>query len=247
MSPTEETSHDIPGLDTSGVFREYAIFNERALAKAPSNLSYEETASLVCSGLTAWNALYGCNPIKAGSWVLVQGTGGVSMFAVQFALAAGATVIATTSSDAKAKMLKDLGVHHVLDYKQDTNWGETARKLTPRGLGCDHVIEVGGPSTINETFKCVARGGVIDVIGFLSGQENVENSPSWIKPLIGACIVRGVEVGNRQQIAEMVRAIEGKDIKPVMDSEAFTLRQMPDVYRRVWAGKHMGKAVVSGV
>lgn len=148
------------------------------------------------------------------------------MFAIKFALAAGATVIDTTSSDAEAKLLKYLGVHHMLKYKQDVNWGGIARKFTLRGLGCGHVIEVGGPSTINQSLNCVARGDMVDVIRFLSGQRNDPSAPPWIKPLIGVCIVQGVEVGSREQIANMMRAIESKDIKLVMDSESFTLRQI---------------------
>ncbi|KAF4965621.1 hypothetical protein FSARC_6608 [Fusarium sarcochroum] len=247
MAPNEETSDDVLGLLAPGVLCEYAFLNERKLAKAPQNLSYEETAGLVCSGLTAWNALYGLNPIKPGSWVLAQGTGGVSMYAIKFALAAGASVVATTSSDTKANFLRSLGVQHVLDYRQDPKWGKTARALTPRNLGFDHVIEVGGQTTIKQSFKCVARGGSIDVIGFLSGQENDSNAPSWIQPLIGACIVRGVEVGSRQQVKEMVKAIEAQNIKPVLDDVAFTLLELPEVYKRVWAGKHTGKAVISGI
>ncbi|KAJ4264291.1 hypothetical protein NW762_005487 [Fusarium torreyae] len=247
MAPNEETSDDVPGLLATGVLCEYVVFNERKLAKAPHNLSYEETASLVCSGLTAWNALYGLNPIKPGSWVLVQGTGGVSMYAIKFALAAGASVVATTSSDAKADSLKHLGVQHVLNYKEDSTWGETARALTPRGLGFDHIIEVGGQSTIKQSFKAVARGGSIDVIGFLSGHENDPDAPSCIQPLLNACIVRGVEVGSREQVREMVKAIEAQNIKPVLDHVTFTLHELPEVYKRVWAGKHTGKAVISGI
>ncbi|KAJ3541035.1 hypothetical protein NM208_g4790 [Fusarium decemcellulare] len=247
MAPNEENSGDVLGLATPGVLCEYAVLNERKLAIARQNLSYGETAGLVCSGLTAWNALYGLNPIKPGSWVLVQGTGGVSMFAVKFALAAGASVIATTSSDHKAKLLKDLGVQHVLNYRKDPDWGKTARDLTPRGLGVDHVIEVGGQATIKQSFKCVARGGSIDVIGFLSGQENDADAPSWIQPLIRACIVRGIEVGSREQLKEMVKAIEAQDIKPVLDDVTFTLRELPEVYKRIWAGRHTGKVVISGI
>ena len=108
----------------------------------PENLSFNEACTLSCAALTAWNALYGLNALKPGDWVLTQGTGGVSIFAIQFALAAGATVIATTSSEDKGKRLKELGAHHVINYKKDPDWGKTAKNLSPGKLGVHHVIEV---------------------------------------------------------------------------------------------------------
>ncbi|KAI8214454.1 hypothetical protein K4K52_000937 [Colletotrichum sp. SAR 10_76] len=227
-APTVETGRGVCGLDAPGVF-------------------CEEAATLPCSALTAWNALYGYNPIKPGSWVLVQGTGGVSMFAIQFALAAGASVIATTSSEAKAALLREMGVKHIINYKEDHEWGETTRKLTPGGLGCDHVIEVGGPATIRQSFQCVARGGVINVIGFLAGQTQGPDDPTFLEPLVRACVVRGVEVGSRQQLEDMIKAIECQDIKPVLDSVEFSLRELKQVYERVWKREHFGKAVITGI
>lgn len=237
----------MPGLTSQGVFCEYAVWNERRLALSPNNLTDIETASFVCSGLTAWNALYGYLPIKPGSWVLAQGTGGVTMFAIQFAVAGGATVVATTGSKEKYDILKKMGVRHIINYREDPRWGETARKLTPGGLGFHHVIEVGGSITIAQSFEAVALGGVIDVIGFLTGQDNNEHSPSWISPLVRACTVRGIEVGSREQVHEMVAAIEAQNIRPIMDTEQFTLKQIKDGYRRVWAGKHFGKLQVVGI
>lgn len=246
-APTMITGRGVPGLDAPGVFCEHAVFDKRALANIPKNLSCEEAATLPCSALTAWNALYGYAPIKPGSWVLVQGTGGVSMFAIQFALAAGATVIATTSSDAKAATLRRMGVEHIINYTRDRKWGETARKLTPVGLGCDHIIEVGGPATIRQSFECVARGGVISVIGFLAGQTHGPDDPTFLEPLVRACVVRGVEVGSRQQLEDMIKAIESQDIKPVLDEVKFSLHELKQVYRRVWNREHFGKVVISGV
>ncbi|KAF9876165.1 hypothetical protein CkaCkLH20_06108 [Colletotrichum karsti] len=246
-APTEETGVGICGLDAPGVFREHAVFHERALARAPANLSYEESATLPCSALTAWNALYGYAPIKPDSWVLVQGTGGVSVFAIRFALAAGATVIATTSSDAKAAVLRAMGVQHVINYERDREWGKMARALTPRGLGCDHVIEVAGPATMRQSFRCVARGGVIDVIGFLAGQTQAPEDPTFLEPLVRACIVRGVEVGSREQLQDMIKAIEARDIKPVLDDARFSLKELKQVYKRVWNREHFGKVAISGI
>ncbi|KAF4873819.1 Zinc-type alcohol dehydrogenase-like protein [Colletotrichum siamense] len=246
-APTVETGRGVCGLDAPGVFCEYALFDQRALSKIPKNLSYKEAATLPCSALTAWNALYGYSQIKPGSWILVQGTGGVSMFAIQFAVAAGASVIATTSSEAKAALLRKMGVKHIINYREDHEWGETARKLTPGGRGCDHVIEVGGPATIRQSFQCVARGGFINVIGFLAGQTQGPEDPTFLEPLVRACVVRGVEVGSRQQLEDMIKAIECHDIKPVLDSVEFSLRELKQVYERVWKREHFGKAVITGI
>ena len=125
-----------------GALREYGVFEESGLVRMPGNLSFNEACTLSCAALTAWNALYGLNALKPGDWVLTEGTGGVSIFAIQFALAAGATVIATTSSDDKATRLKELGAQHVINYKKDTEWGKTAKNLSPGKLGVHHVIEV---------------------------------------------------------------------------------------------------------
>lgn len=133
-----------------------------------------------------------------------------------------------------------------LTTKKIRSGGETARKLTPGGLGCDHVIEVGGPATIRQSFQCVARGGVINVIGFLAGQIQGLGDPTFLEPLVRACVVRGVEVGSRQQLEDMIKAIECQDIKPVLDSVEFSLKELKQVYERVWK-EHFGKAVITGI
>jgi NADPH:quinone reductase-like Zn-dependent oxidoreductase len=135
----------------------------------PSNLSFNQAATLSCAGVTAWNALYGVagQQVKPGDWVLTMGTGGVSVFAVQFAKAAGAKVIATTSSSAKADVLKRLGADYVLNYKETANWGEEAKKIS--GIGVDFVIEVGGPTTFGQSLKAVKIGGTVAIIGFVGG------------------------------------------------------------------------------
>jgi len=167
----------------------------------PSSLSYEQGSTLTCAGLTAWNALYGSKPLAPGDVVLTQGTGGVSIFAVQFAKAAGATVIATTSSTEKAERLKQLGADHVINYKEVKDWGKEAKKLTPRGEGVDHVVEVGGPESIKQSFEAIKMGGVISVIGFVGG---VEGGPGFLEPLMRICTVRGILVGSRVQFEAMV-------------------------------------------
>lgn len=152
---TADTIKTALGGVVDGTLRRYAVFPETGLARAPSNLSQTEAGTLTCAPLTAWNALFGLKSraVAPGDVVLTQGTGGVSLAGIQFAKAAGATVIATTSSDEKAKRLEKLGADFVINYKKDPNWGETARNLSPGKHGVDHVIEVGGPGTMEQSLK----------------------------------------------------------------------------------------------
>jgi NADPH:quinone reductase-like Zn-dependent oxidoreductase len=147
------------GGTIDGSLRQYGAYDEQGLVHMPKNLNFLEGATLTCAALTAWNGLYGLESraLKQGDVVLTQGTGGVSNFALQFAKAAGATVIATTSSKEKAETLKKLGADHVINYKEDANWGETAKKLTPGGEGVTHVIEVGGPTTMKQVCSFVSQ------------------------------------------------------------------------------------------
>ncbi|KAL4814826.1 hypothetical protein BDW67DRAFT_176797 [Aspergillus spinulosporus] len=245
VSSAEAASTAIGGA-VDGTFREYGVFDQQGLVSMPNNLTYEEGCSIMGAGLTAWNALMGgSNPVRLGDCVLTQGTGGVSLAAIQFALAAGAVVIATTSSEEKAKKLESLGVHHIINYKKDPDWGTTAKLLSPRGLGCTHVIEVGGQNTMKQSLKCVAPGGEIAVIGFLAGQGTVkEGDPSMLEALSRMCSIRGIEVGSRLQFEEMIRVMETVGIKPILDQRRFSLEQLKDAYQYLWEQKHFGKVVV---
>ncbi|OJJ89281.1 zinc-dependent alcohol dehydrogenase family protein [Aspergillus glaucus CBS 516.65] len=240
---------DIPAAQTGlggvidGTLRQYGVFNENGLVKTPKNLNYLESSTLSCAALTSWNALYGLKPLKPGETVLVQGTGGVSMFALQFAKAAGATVIATTSSEAKAQKLKQLGADHIINYKSDPNWGETARKFTPDSAGVDYIIEVGGTGTLAQSFKAIKFEGVISIIGFLGG-VNPQGQPSILDSLSHICTVRGVYIGSKALMNDMVKAIEANDIRPVVDEKVFTLEQAREAYEYMWAQKHFGKLAI---
>jgi len=169
----------------------------------PPSLTFQEGATLSCAAVTAWNALYGLKPLAPGEVVLTQGTGGVSIFAIQFAKAAGATVIATTSSERKSEILKKLGADHVINYKATPEWGAIAKKLTPGELGAHHVIEVGGPSTMAQSLEAVKTDGIISLIGFLGGVDK-KDEPSYLETLTRNCIVRGFVVGSRAQFEDMV-------------------------------------------
>lgn len=225
-----------------GTLRQYGVFNETGLVKSPKNLNALESSSLPCAALTSWNALFGLKPLQPGQTVLVQGTGGVSMFALQFAKATGATVIATTSSAEKADKLKKLGADHVINYKTDTNWGETARKLTRDNAGVDHIVEVGGSATLQQSFKCIKFEGVVSIIGFLGA--NPKDQPGVLDALTHICTVRGTYVGSKALMNNMVRAIEANDIHPVLDEKVFTLDQTREAYEYMLAQKHFGKLAI---
>lgn len=220
-----------------GTLRQYGVFNETGLSRSPANLNDVETATLTCAGLTAWNALFGLKPLKPGQWVLTQGTGGVSLFALQFAKAAGARVISTSSSAEKCETLKKLGADHVINYKEDPKWGETAKKLTA-GDGVDHVVEVGGAGTLEQSCAAIRFEGVISIIGFLSGQKTEITA---VHALMHICTFRGVYVGSRQQLEEMISCIEANDLHPVVDDKVFTLEQAKEAYQFMWDKKHFGK------
>ena len=217
------------GGKVDGVLRQYGAFDESGLVHMPSNLNFLEASTLSCAPVTAWNALYGLKDLKPGDWVLTQGTGGVSVIAVQFAKAAGARVIATTSSNDKAAKLKQLGADHVINYKEDEKWGETAKKITG-GRGVQHVLEVGGPTTMKQSFNAIAIDGIISIIGFLGGVKG-ENPPTFLDNLNHICIVRGVLVGSREQMEAMNRAIEANNIHPVVDDKVFKLEEAKDAYQ----------------
>ncbi|KAH8655461.1 hypothetical protein BX600DRAFT_69103 [Xylariales sp. PMI_506] len=238
---TPEAIQTSLGSVLDGVFRQYAIFDEQGLVRQPKNLSHEESSALPCAAATSWNALYGLKPLKPGQTVLVQGTGGVSIFALQFAKAAGATVIATTSSNAKIETLKKLGADHVINYKDDPSWGKTAKRLSPGGEGVDHVIEVGGAATMGQSFDAVKLEGIISIIGFLSGAKPEVNI---LDCLTRVFTVRGIVVGSKAMMEDMVEAIEGSDIHPVLDKRVSKLEQTREAYEYLWNGSHFGKVVV---
>ncbi|PLB43628.1 zinc-binding oxidoreductase [Aspergillus steynii IBT 23096] len=233
------------GGSVDGCLQQYRVFSELSLVHAPRNLTPLETSTLPCAAITAWNGLYGVKPLKPGQTVLVQGTGGVSLFALQFAKAAGATAIATTSSAAKAQRLKELGADHVINYREDPNWGETARKLTRHGV--DHVIEVGGPNTLRQSLKCLKMEGVVSVIGYVGGMTSTpgqEQPPQLLDTLTGASIVRGIQTGSKEQMLDMIKAIEASDIKPVMDKRVFGFGEAREAFQYLWDQRHFGKVVI---
>ncbi|OAG40802.1 hypothetical protein AYO21_04879 [Fonsecaea monophora] len=233
------------GGTAHGCLRKYAVFPASGLVHAPSNLTPTEAGTLTCAPLTSWNALFGLQSraLKPGDVVLTQGTGGVSLSALQFAKASGATVIATTSSEEKAKRLEKLGADIVINYKKDPNWGETAKSLSPGKVGVDHIIEVGGPGSMAQSLKAIKPEGVISVIGFLGGPK-AEDEPSTLAALSAACIIRGILIGSKAQLIEMNRCIDANNIHPVVDEKMFSFKDAHEAYEYQWQQKNFGKVVI---
>lgn len=233
------------GSSSDGVLRKYAVFDETALVAPPKNITQLQASTLSCAAVTAWNAFYGIadRSLKAGDYVLTQGTGGVSLFAIQIALAAGANVIATTSSSAKADRLKALGVHHVINYREDPRWGETARQLTPDKAGVDHILEVVGDSSMSQSLKAIKMEGVISIIGFLGGKID---RPNWgsVDFLSSLAIVRGTSVGSKQQFEALNSFIESHNIQPIVDPNVFAFEDASRAFQYLWDQKQWGKVVI---
>jgi len=234
--PAREVMGDVPGDGADGFAREFVIAPTTSFTRAPQGFSDAESATLTCAGLTAWRALVVNGQVKSGETVLVQGTGGVSIFALQFAKAAGATVIATSSSDEKLERLREMGADHLINYRQDEKWGETARKLTG-GRGVDHVVEIGGSGTMPQSIAATRIGGHISLIGVLAG---VGGNVPTVFVMQGNQRIIGLTVGARRHQQDMIRAIEANGIRPVIDRH-FPLEQIADAFRHQESGKHFGK------
>lgn len=222
-----------------GVLAEYVLFDQQGLVHLPSHLSFEEGATLPCAGVTAWNALYAGRPLIAGQSVLVLGTGGVSIFALQFARAAGAQVIATSSSDDKLARAQQLGATATVNYRDHPEWQKEVLALTD-GRGVDHVIEVGGAGTLARSIEAARLGGQIHQIGVLTGGGG-QIDPSV--PMRKGLILRGIYVGSRQMFDAMNRAIAVNTLRPVID-RVFAFAQAADAYRHMQSQAHLGKIVI---
>ena len=222
-----------------GVLKQYAVFHEDALVPLPRNLSFREGSTLPCAALTAWNGLFGGSRwCKPGDIVLVQGSGGVSLFACQFAKAAGASVIATTGElgGEREKTLRALGAKEVVSYR-DQSWGQKVRSLTPDARGVDFIIETSGAG--DQDARCLAIGGQIAAIG---GSGASGGNVFDMRATFGE--LRRITVGSRQHFEEMNRAIEGCDIHPVVDEKAFGFEEAREALEYAGSGKMWGKVVI---
>jgi NADPH:quinone reductase-like Zn-dependent oxidoreductase len=238
-APMDNGFASVPGDGSDGYAREMVVATRAHFTHAPKGYSHAEAATLTCAGLTAWRALVVEGKLKAGDTVLVQGTGGVSIFALQFAKAMGAQVIATSSSEAKLERLKALGADHVINYRAVPEWGKEARALTG-GRGVDHVVEIGGPQTMPQSIVAARVGGQICMIGLLTGTEGPLSTIFMVsKQLSIHCMM----VGTRCAQLDMIRAIESNGIHPVIDKH-FPLEELGAAFRHQETGAHFGKIVI---
>ncbi len=230
---------DSYGSGQDGWLADYKGVSREAVVRIPDAIPDDQAATLPCAGVTAWNALGGPAPIRAGQTVLTLGTGGVSLFALQLAKLLGGHVVATTSSPEKAQMLKALGADDVIDYRRNPNWGEQVRELTS-GRGADRVVEVGGPATIEQSLRAVAQGGEITLIGFLS--QDGPGIDYFLLKGAGAA-TRSITVGSRADLQDLVRAVGAARLAPVID-DVFEFDKAKAAFERLRDGKHIGKLVV---
>ena len=230
----------VPGDGADGFGCELYAGPETAFTRMPKGWTFDEAATLPCAALTAWRGMYVETRTKPGDWVLVQGTGGVSIFALQFAKATGARVIATSSSEAKLEKLRGLGADHVINYKENPDWGKKAFELTG-GRGVDEVVEIGGPGTMAQSINACRPGGHISLIGVLTGVSGEVPTAALFSRNI---TLSGITVGSRRQQEDMVDAIDATGFKPVIDSR-FPLDQIAAAFAHQASQQHFGKIVLT--
>jgi NADPH:quinone reductase-like Zn-dependent oxidoreductase len=222
-----------------GVLAEEVVLPEHGVIPTPTSLTDEEAATLPCAALTAWHALTLPRPVKAGETVLLLGTGGVSVFAQQFCSIMGARTIVTSSSDDKLEKMKALGASEIINYQTNPEWDAITLELTG-GSGVDRVVEVGGPGTFDRSVNAVRVGGIIGLIGVLTGISGATNpTPIMAKSVT----VKGIYVGSRTMFADMNRAIETHKLKPVID-QIFDFKDARSAYHTMRGAKHFGKLVI---
>ncbi len=238
--PSPEKLRAVLGGPNDGCGQELMLISAHGVTKFPEHLSYEEASTLPCAALTAWRALVVDGALKAGDVALMQGTGGVSIFALQFCAAMGVESIITSSSDEKLNRCKTLGATHLINYKTTPNWGSAAKKLTG-GRGVDTVVEVGGQATLSESMAAVRFAGHIAIVGIVGGFDGAPFMPAM---LIGNSVrIQGLSVGSREQFEEMNRAISLHKIKPVID-KVFPFEKAQDALNLMKSSGHFGKIVI---
>ena len=236
--PDETALRSALGGAIDGVAAEYVAFSEEGVVAIPEHLSWEEAATLPCAGVTAWHALVSEGHLRPEEWVLTQGTGGVSLFAIQFAKLMHAHVIATSSRNEKLERVKAMGADVGVNYSERPEWDKAAREAT-NGRGVDHVVEVGGQGTLPVSMKAVRPGGNIYVIGVLSGRGEVGFIPLFMRNLR----LQGIFVGSRSMAEDMCRAIAAHQVRPVID-RVFAFSELREALGYMERGKHFGKICV---
>ena len=237
--PNPDVHSSALGGGIDGMLAEYAVLEEDEVVKLPKHLSFEEGATLPCAAVTVWYALVEHGKVIAGQTVLLQGTGGLSIFGLQFAHAMGVQTVVTSSSDVKLARAKSLGANYTINYKTVADWDKAAKGFTG-GRGVDQVIEVGGAGTLTRSFGSIRVGGKISLIGGLSGPAT-ELNPGLI--LARRANVQGISVGSTQTFETMNRAIATNAIKPVVD-KVFGFNEVHAAYRHMASGLHFGKIAI---
>ncbi len=236
----EEHHANALGGSIDGMLAELVVLPEAAWVRVPDGYSFEQAATLPCAAVTAWHALFEAAALRPGDTLLIQGTGGVSIFALQLALASGATVIATSSSADKRTRLEQMGVAHTVDYRENLRWGDAVRAATD-GRGVDVAVEVGGPGTFDQTVRALRFGGTMSILGVLTGTQGPVNTYAIFHKNLR---VHGVYVGSVAMFEDLVRAIDATKIEPVIDS-VFPFAEARAAYQHLDSGAHFGKVVVT--
>ena len=234
----EKARTSLGGGDLDGVLRDYGAFHENGLVRIPEHLSFEEAATLPCAAVTAWNALVQSGDLKAGNTVLTLGTGGVSIFAVQFAKMHGARVIATSSSDEKLARIRELGADETINYKKTPDWDKEVLRLTG-GIGVDQVVEVGGAGTLPKSVNAARIHGLVSMIGVLASGSGLDPT----RVLMKSIRVQGILVGSRRMFEDMNHAITVNRLQPAID-RTFSFGQAREALEYLESGSHFGKIVL---
>lgn len=235
----EVVREDLGGM-FDGVAAQMRVFKSDALVRIPSSMSFVEASTLPCAAATAWSALFELGRVGPGHRVVTQGTGGVSLFALQFARLAGAEVFATSSSPEKLELLRKLGAAHVVNHREDPEWGKTVMGMTG-GRGVDHVVDIGGAETLKQSMRALGPGGTVSMIGVVTGTKAELNVPIVA---MQALRLQGANAGSRLMLQRLADAVEKNDLKPVIDRTIFKLSELGDALRHLQAGKHIGKVCV---
>lgn len=227
------------GASSNGTLAEYVAVSSSAVTRLPDFLSYSQAACLPCAALTAWNALFECGTCRPGDSILVQGTGGVSLFALQFAKVAGAKVLLISGSDEKLEKARRLGADALLNYRQSPDWDRWVFEQTDR-IGADSIIEVGGAETLARSLRAIRVGGQVHMIGVLSGKGGEFPTTLVLHKQVR---MQGIFVGSREMLVAMLRAMELHQIQPVIDRE-FSFQEAIQAYRYLESANHFGKVVI---
>lgn len=227
------------GLEVPGVAREFGAYDENQLAKVAAHLTAEEAACFVCAGLTAWSSLVTFSNIGAGSYVLVQGTGGVAMMALQLARAMDAKVIVTSGSSEKMERAAALGADHLIHIRDTPAWGEAAMEITG-GRGVDAVLEVGGTGTLKQSIAAIRRGGHINIIGYLGG---IDVGLTVFDLISRNANLHGISVGNRQAFEAMMQFVETHRIRPLI-GQSYVFEDAVNALTDLAEGRHFGKLTI---